>query len=228
MKTVVINRVRPFLVATTLAVLATGSINAALAADLELLGYRWDKPTVAFWINAGNGVSASAANDIRTAFSDWDAVLKEIPGAPRLTPATSRKRADIVLDMRPRSKGWRFGDFLPLAESTDTKLSDCTINGQQASLLGSWLADEVPGGDPRIRNLARRFVGNLLGLGNIHCSDPEPVGACADDVMDGRLSWQFPAVDFAFSVCDLLGIATIYDPSTDCGQIPASIPFDCQ
>jgi hypothetical protein len=184
----------------------------AFAADVELtlLGYRWEKSTVTYSINAGGGVSDSAIADVLTAIDDWNVALAEVPEAPALVMASSRKQADILIDMKARVTRNLFGGDHALVGGywSLPKTSGCVFEAQHFYIQGSLLADSNPDGHAAIRNLARNLLGRALGLENL--ADLE-AGSTGPD-----------AVDVHISACDIAGIAAIYTAAS-CDQIPASI-----
>jgi len=215
------------LIATTLAVAAVGSTNAVLAAELELLGYRWEGPVITYWINAGNGVSKAAVNDVVAAFAEWNQALQTVQGAPSFELASSRRKAVLTLDLQARLKSGRapfFGNpelgffFDPnLAGDAGWNIS-CALASLKIQMGGSILTGTQP--DARTHNLALHVLGHALGLGE---SD------CATTVMGLHHvwnEWDIPDEPLLISECDLAGVAAVYT-APGCGQIPNSISCAC-
>lgn len=230
MKTITMNRFHRMLMIVTLTVAAAGSINAAVAqeAELTLLGYRWGKTTVSYWIDSRD-TSQAAVNDVAVAISDWRTALSAL-GAdglnlPTLEPAGNPRKADIVLHLKVNApfhgRNSAAGDGFVIRSKTD----GCVMVKVDVYMQNSYLAADV--GSARTRNLARHLIGHAVGLGDVTCSSGS--SPCTADLMDTGHVWsEIPDTDIGISDCDLLGIAVVYDPNFSCGQILTSIPYTCE
>ena len=225
MKSYRISHNRSWLAAVILAVILTAPTADALAADLELLGSRWEKPVVTFQISTKGGISASAIADVVQAIDDWNAALQNVPGAPTLTLVTRRNQADVTIDLRAKETRNVFGGQTALQGGywSLPETEGCTLVAQSFTMQGYVLTDPRAEGYPQTRNLARHLVGHALGLGDI----AGPNAGTIQDAMRPMGTWEsIPATDLAISECDLDGIAAVYSAAS-CEQIPSSVAFDC-
>jgi len=198
------------------------------AADLSLLGYRWEnRSAVTYWIKAG-GASTEAVADVLTAIDDWNEALADpvngVPAAPVLVTASSSRKADIVIDLKPATGHNTFAD-IPILRSGESEpsLDGCKVVTEHLTLEGSALRDATR--FAQTRNAARRLLGHALGLGDIVCPPNYLCGT--SDIMDvGPSSYSLPDYDVLISPCDLFAISTIYNAQS-CEDIPDSVPYTC-
>jgi len=232
MKTLVMNQIRAAFLVVILGGIVAGLCSVGRAADLDLLGSRWEKPTVTYWLGTGGGVSASARADVDSAIADWNAALSTLSAiapVPALVPASNRRKADIVFDLAVHEKLNRFGGTVELQGRTFVETNGCEVTSATILMFGTLMRESPTGGNAIIRTFTRHLVGRALGLGVMDCGGPDP---CTTDLMDrGYVNFLYHNgiydVDVAISECDLVGILAIYDPSTSCDEIPASIPYTC-
>lgn len=227
MKTIGKQRIRSLVCAITMAVGATAWNHAASAAELGLLGYRWDKPVVTYWISVGHGVSQAAINDVTAAFEEWNQALQSLPGAPTFALASSRRKAVLTLDLQARFKSGRspFYGNPELGFLFDANLAgdagwstSCTLASVKIQMGGSILTEPQP--DTRTHNLALHVLGHALGLGESDCS------STVMGLSHVWNEWDIPNELLLLSACDLAGVAEVYTATT-CEQIPTAISCTC-
>jgi hypothetical protein len=63
--------------------------------DLRPSGVGWAKSEVTVQIKAAGAVTSQAIDDVKNAINEWNLVLEDINGAPRLDLVSGVKKADI-------------------------------------------------------------------------------------------------------------------------------------
>jgi hypothetical protein len=239
MKTFMLNNLRRMFVAITVLAAATASSTVASAADIQLslLGYRWERPTVTYWIQTKRPVSNAALTEAQNAIADWNVALASltavVPGVPVFTMASSRNSADLIIVLSVPSTRNVFGSRRGLlgwisAETTSGSWPsvECELTSQKITLEGYLLGDNVS--HPAIGNFMRKLLGESLGLGEVVC--PNPGYGCTMDLMAPKSpNDALPAPDdhvIGISDCDLEGLLAIYN-APECHMIPGSIDFAC-
>lgn len=174
--------------------LFTGVGNAALFSEVHLLGYVWGKPDLTVRIIARPG-AAHYLNDVLTVIDEWNAMLREVPGAPAMMTG-DEPNADITVTIKPEE-----GVHLGYASLKTALVRSCVLDKVNIVLYskasGTWYSHSG------MRNIFRHEMAHAFGLGHSNDEKEQMFPFMERNVFFGD-------EDITPSDCEIKGLKILY------------------